>query len=99
MLSRDPTITDKRKPKIKPPVGLKRAPMPPPEVKIGRPIAPKTMYRTTESVAHLNGRSNAVKKTKSVCSVIATGTIGILINVPALIRAVKRAVSIIIRGE
>ena len=40
---REPTGAESMKPKINPPVGPRRAESPPPDVKIGSPIAPSTI--------------------------------------------------------
>lgn len=97
--SNDPIGAESRKPKINPPVGPKRAESPPPDVKIGSPIAPNTIYMRIEEKEERGGRRRAAKKTKSVCNVIGTGNIGILINAPAATRAENKEISIIMAKE
>ena len=78
-----------------PPVGPSRDARPPPDVKTGRPAVPMKRYTITLDSARDGGRHAEPSIVKSVVRVIGTGTIGILMNAPAEIRAAKRAVSVI----
>jgi len=91
----DPTIEAGSNANKKPPVGPVRAAIPPPVVKIGKPMAPRRRYNATDIVAFFTGSKSANRKQKRVWSVIGTAPIGIFMKAPAAIKAVNNGVSIV----
>ena len=85
-------IVEIKKPIIKPKLGIKTYPNPPPPEKIGKPISPSAIYVTVARVDAFNGRASPVSKTKNVCKVIGIiFGIGSRINEPTQIKVQNSA--------
>ena len=81
-----------KKPTIKPKLGIKTYPIPPPPENIGKPIRPSAAYAEIARTDAFIGKTSAVSKTKNVCKV--TGIIfgmGIRINEPMQIKVQNNA--------